>query len=83
MPDWVSPRWEWYYRLWHDLLGLDYPVTYYLEQWPWTMIIGLLSTVGVVVLWRYSHSKGKQWLADLGIGVWCFFMGHLYFPTMN
>ena len=83
MPTWVAPQWEWYYWLWHDWTNCEQPWSFYFSQWPWTLIFGLVTVVGLVVAWRYSHSTRRQWAVIVAAGVWCFLLGHLYFPSMN
>jgi hypothetical protein len=83
MPSWVAPQWEWYYRLWHDVFDLAYPFTYYLAKWPWTLILGLTTVVGLFVVWYYARPNHYQWIAIVIAAVWFFLLGHLYFPTMN
>ena len=81
--DTLNPFMRLYAWLWHDVCGLDQPFSFYLEQWPWPLVFVLLSIVGLIVAWKYSRSNRRQWAVIVAAGVWCFLLGHLYFPAMN
>jgi len=83
MPAWVAPQWEWYYRLWHDLCGLNHPFSFYLVKWPWTLVFGLGTILLVVGIWWWVHPTTREWVVISIVMAWCFLLGHLYFPAMN
>jgi len=57
--------WPWYYYIYHDLLGLDKPLTAFFGDWamgaPLLWILGGVVLVGFMAGFLYATVKARSW----------------------